>query len=65
MQQEREEKEEVINAFITLSSDLEHNENAILEEIPKEDQTAAEKALVKESVNITYASLTIHDNWHP
>ena len=61
LQHEREEKEEVINAFITLSSDLEHNENAILEEIPKQDQTAAENALVKESVNIIYASLTIHD----
>ena len=61
LQHEREEKEEVINAFITPSSDLEHNENAILEEIPKQDQTAAENALVKESVNIIYASLTIHD----
>ena len=61
LQHEREEKEEVINEFINPSSDLEHNENAILEEIPKQDQKAAESNLVKESVNIIGASFTIHD----
>ena len=60
-QHEREQKEEVIYEFITQSSDREHNENATLEEAPKQDQKAAKNALVKDNVNITYASLTIHD----
>ena len=60
-QHEREQKEEVIYEFITQSSDREHNENATLEEAPKQDQKAAKNALGKDNVNITYASLTIHD----
>ena len=63
--QEQEGDEEDIDGANAQSSDLEHNENATLEEAPKQDQKAAKNALVKDNVNITYASLTIHDNWHP
>ncbi|XP_044164422.1 uncharacterized protein LOC122948532, partial [Acropora millepora] len=40
--------------------DLGHNENAIAEEVPKQDQKEVKNALVKDSVNTKYPSLTIH-----
>ena len=56
----QEEKEEVYE-FITPSSDLEHYETAILGDVPQQDQNAAKHALVKDSINLKNASLTIHD----
>ena len=57
LQHEQEENEEVIYDFVIRSSDLEHNENAILEDVGKQEQTAEKNA---DSVNTKYPSLTIH-----
>ena len=59
--QEQEGDEEDIDGANAQSSDLENNENVILEEVPKQDQKATKNALVKDSVNLKNASLTIHD----
>ena len=60
LQQDQEGREEVIYDSIAPSSDLVHNENTVPEEVPKQDQKEVKKALVKDSVNIKYPSLTIH-----
>ena len=60
LQQDQEGREEVIYDSIAPRSDLGHNENAIPEEVPKQDQREVKNALVKDSVNTKYPSLTIH-----
>ena len=57
LQHEQEESEEVIYDYVIPSSDLEHNANAILEELRKQEQKAVKNA---DSVNRKYPSLTIH-----
>ena len=60
LQQDQEGREEVIYDSIAPRSDPGHNENAIPEEVPKQDQREVKNALVKDSVNTKYSSLTIH-----
>ena len=57
LQHEQEENEEVIYDSVIQSSDLEHNENAILEDVGKQEQTVGNNA---DSVNTKCPSLTIH-----
>ena len=58
---EQEKKEEVVYEFITPSSGLKHNGNAILEEVRRQEETAVKNASVEDDEKTKYASLTIHD----
>ena len=60
LQQDQKGRDEVIYDSIAPNSDLGHNENAVPEEVPKHDQKEVKNALVKDSVNTKYPSLTIH-----
>ena len=58
---EQEKEEEVVYEFITPSSGLKHNGNAILEEVRRQEETAVKNASVEDDEKTKYASLTIHD----
>ena len=57
LQEKQEGNEEVINDSVFPSSDPEHNENAVFEELRKKEQKALKNA---DTVSTKYPSLTIH-----